>query len=183
MRALNPTELLAWTTFLETATRALDQLDRDLQANHDLTLADYEILVFLSQAEEHRLPMTDLARSALVSKSRLTYRVARLVAKGLVERHRCQSDGRRIWALLTDDGLALLEAAWPTHLDGVRRHVVDPIDPEDLPALQRSLEAMRSTLEQPAMECPSAAMPKDPEPADQADQPADQAGQAVGATP
>lgn len=145
-RALTSPELQAWTAFLETATRALDQLDRDLQAAHDLTLADYEILVFLSEADEHRLAMSDLARHALVSKSRLTYRIDRLVARGLVERHRCEADARRIWACLTPEGLAQLEAAWPTHLDGVRRHVVDPVDPDDLDSLVRALNAMQVTL-------------------------------------
>lgn len=146
IRPLNPAELGMWLAFLETSTRALEQLDRDLQARHDLSLADYEILAFLSEADERQLPMTELAHRSLVSKSRLTYRVDRLVAKGFVERRRCDSDGRRVWATLTDTGFTALEEAWPLHLAGVRNHVIEPVHPDDLPALHRALDAMRATL-------------------------------------
>jgi len=144
---LDEKEMRAWVSFLRVATRALDQLDRELQATHGLTLPDYEILVFLSEAPGRRLQMTELAAEALLSQSRLTYRIDRLVREGLVERVPCPEDGRRVYATLTSAGLAKLKAAYPCHLDGVRRYVIDPPGTRDLAALTRSLCAMQRALD------------------------------------
>jgi DNA-binding MarR family transcriptional regulator len=144
---LDDREMSAWLSFLRVATRALTQLDRELHAAHGLTLSDYEILAFLSEAPERRLQMTELAAEALVSQSRLTYRVDRLVKEGLVERVPCESDGRRVYATLTKAGLAKLKAAYPSHLEGVRRYVIDPPDVGDLAALSRSLCSMQRALD------------------------------------
>jgi DNA-binding MarR family transcriptional regulator len=140
-------EMRAWRAFIQVATRALDRLDHELQSAHDLTLGDYEILVSLSEEPEHRLQMSTLAEKSLVSQSRLTYRVDRLEKRGYVERVPCPTDGRRVWAQLTDSGFAALEAAYPTHLEGVRRYVVDPVAPRDLGAATRALEAMLGALD------------------------------------
>jgi DNA-binding MarR family transcriptional regulator len=144
---LDETEMGAWVSFLRVATRALEQLDRELQAAHGLTLSDYEILAFLSEAPDRRLQMSEVAAKALVSQSRLTYRVDRLVKEGYVERVPCPEDGRRIYATLTKSGLAKLKAAYPLHLEGVRRYVIDPPAPDDLPALSRSLCSMQRALD------------------------------------
>ncbi len=144
---LSAAELGAWVAFIQAASRSLDHLDRDLVVKHDLSLADYEILAFLSEAPDRRLKMTDLAQKALVSKSRLTYRVDRLEAKGFVARKRCEDDARRVWATLTPAGLRALKKAWPDHLAGVRRVVIDPVAPRDLAPVQRALEAMIEALD------------------------------------
>jgi DNA-binding MarR family transcriptional regulator len=143
---LDDRELRIWVDFLRVATYSIDLLDRELVASHELHLADYEILVALSAQPERRLAMSALAERALVSASRLTYRVDRLVAAGLVERRPCEHDGRRTWAILTDDGHAKLEAAYPIHLAGVRRYLIDPPEREDLDGLKRSLAAMLRSI-------------------------------------
>ena len=140
--------MAAWFAFIKVATRGLDRLDRELQAEHGLSLADYEILVGLSEAPERRLQMTELAEFSLLSQSRLTYRVDRLETRGLVERLPCAEDGRRIWACLTPDGLAKLKAAYPSHLADVRRFIVDPPARRDLHAVRRSMEAMLAALDE-----------------------------------
>ena len=145
---LDPDEMGAWYAFIRVATKALDQLDHDLQAHHGLSLADYEILSQLSAQPERRLQMTALAEVSMLSQSRLTYRVDRLERDGLVVRVPCESDGRRIWAQLTDEGFRRLEVAYPVHLEGVRRYVVDPPDPADLAATRRALESMLAALKQ-----------------------------------
>jgi DNA-binding MarR family transcriptional regulator len=60
-------------------------------------------------------------------------------ADGLVERVRCASDGRVFYASLTDAGLARLKQAWPTHLDSVRRRLLDRLDGLDVGALAQVL--------------------------------------------
>lgn len=146
--ALDDEEMALWTSFLQAAILGLDAVNRAL-TDHDLTLEDYEILVFLSAEPERRLPMSELAARTLSAKSRLTYRVDRLERVGIVRRTRCGEDGRRIWAQLTDDGMAVLEGAWPTHLGSVRRFIVDPVARRDLAAATRALEAMTGALRTP----------------------------------
>jgi DNA-binding MarR family transcriptional regulator len=138
-------EMALWLSFLQAATLTRESLDRAL-ARHDLTLEDYEILVYLSEAPGRRLVMSDLADSVLAAKSRLTYRVDRLERRGAVARSRCGEDGRRVWATLTPKGFALLESAWPAHLASVRRFVVDPVTRRDVRAATRALRAMTTAV-------------------------------------
>jgi len=145
-RPLDDQELRIWVDFLRVATYSIDLLDRELVAAHDLHLADYEILVALSEQPGRRLAMSALAERALVSASRLTYRVDRLVAAGFVERRPCEQDGRRTWAILTDSGFAKLESAYGVHLAGVRRYLIDPPATADLDGLQRSFAAMLAVI-------------------------------------
>jgi len=144
-KPLDPDEMRLWQAFLQAALLATQSLDRAL-AEHELTLDDYETLVFLSAEPERRLAMSDLAARTLSPKSRLTYRVDRLEAAGYVERVRCRDDARRVWATLTPRGFALLRTAWPTHLESVRKYVVDPVFHKDLPAATRALERMVEAL-------------------------------------
>jgi DNA-binding MarR family transcriptional regulator len=146
-RPLDATENQLWRSFLKVATRSLDRLDRELRQALGLSLADYEILVHLSESDGDRLSMSDLAARALLSQSRLTYRVDRLEQRGLVERIPCRSDGRKIWARLTPFGYLQLDDAYPIHLEGVRHYVIDPPSRDDLAAACRALSAMQSALD------------------------------------
>ena len=134
-RWLTPSEQLAWRRTIAGAILLVDHLDRDLRNAHDLTLADYEILVHLSEAEDQRLRMADLADAALVSRSRLTHRVNRLSSRGLAAREACPTDKRGTFAVLTPDGKALLERAAPTHVESVRTHLIDQLDADDFETL------------------------------------------------
>jgi DNA-binding MarR family transcriptional regulator len=125
----------------------VDRLDAELLEAHDLSLASYEILVVLAEEPAGTMRMNQLADRALISRSRLTHLVDRLVERGLVERRPCPSDRRGVNAVLTADGRALLEAAAPTHVAGVRHYVIDPLDPEVLQTLRRDLEPVLAELE------------------------------------
>jgi DNA-binding MarR family transcriptional regulator len=143
--ALDEKEMALWQAFLQASILSLEGLNRAL-SELDLTLEDYEILVFLSEADDRQLAMSDLADRTLSAKSRLTYRVDRLERAGFVERVRCESDGRRVWATLTPQGFAMLEKAWPTHLASVRRFVVEPVADGDVAAATRALEEMTKAI-------------------------------------
>lgn len=138
-RWLDEREMLAWRAFLVTAVRVPEALDRDLQQAFGRSLAEYEVLVYLSEAEGRRRRMAELAERTLHSRSRLTHTVDRLEAEGLVERQPCEDDRRGTWAVLTDDGMARLEAMAPTHVASVRRHLLDPLGAGDVRALGRAL--------------------------------------------
>ncbi len=131
--------LAAWSAFLRAHARVVRELERELQADQQLALTDYDVLVQLASAEGRRLRMSELADRLLLSRSGATRLVDRLVADGLVERVVCDDDRRGQWASLTHSGLRRLRAATPTHLRGISDHFLDRLRPEDLAALERML--------------------------------------------
>jgi DNA-binding MarR family transcriptional regulator len=136
----------SWRAYLVGTTLLMDRLDRDLRERHDLSIPEYEILVRLSEAENHRMRMAVLAASVSHSRSRVTHTVARMEKDGLVTRTACESDGRGVEAVLTDKGVAVLEEAAPTHVEGVRRFLVDLVDEEDFAAVGRVFNAVSDKL-------------------------------------
>jgi hypothetical protein len=66
-RWLNAEEQRSWRAWVAAVLLLPDQLSRDLQRQHDLTLADYEILVWLSESPDLQLRMSDLANRTLSS--------------------------------------------------------------------------------------------------------------------
>ena len=136
---LDDEESRAWRAVATTSSRLLASLDSDLRANHQLHLADYEVLVYLSEAPEQRLRMSDLADRLALSPSGLTRRLDRLTDSGAVVREQCAKDRRGTFAVLTSAGLEILVAAAPTHVASVRRHLIDRLDRAELLALADTL--------------------------------------------
>jgi DNA-binding MarR family transcriptional regulator len=128
------------------STLLMDRLDRDLREQHDISMPEYEILVRLSESPDRRLRMAELADSVSHSRSQVTHTVARLEKDGLVLRSACASDGRGVEAVLTEKGMALLEEAAPTHVEGVRRFLVDLAGEEDFAALGRVFDTVTDNL-------------------------------------
>lgn len=128
---------MAWRSFLFGVNRLLEHLDHSLQEHHGIPLTDYEILVFLSEAPRRRLRMSELADQVLVSRSRLTYRVDRLVERGLVVRSEVADDRRGLYAELTEAGGRLLAEAAKTHVEDVRTRLMDHIGPGELEGFSR----------------------------------------------
>ena len=105
-----------------------------------MSVTDYGVLVELSEQEGGRMRMSELADRLLLSPSGLTRRLDGLVASGLVERHRCPTDRRGAYAVLTSAGTARLETAAPDHVEQVRRHFVDRLSRKQLEALADALD-------------------------------------------
>lgn len=145
-RWLDEDQQRSWRSYLVGTTLLMDRLDRDLRELHDLSMPEYEILVRLSEAPERRMRMAELAGSISHSRSRVTHTVARLEKDGLVQRSACASDGRGVEAVLTDEGFARLEEAAPTHVEGVRRFLVDLVGDEDFAAVGRVFDAVADRL-------------------------------------
>ncbi len=101
---LTSAELAAWRGFLRAHATVVRALEGDLQAEHDLPLASYDVLVQLSEAPDRRLRMTELADRVLLSRSGLTRLADRLEREGLLTREPCPSDARGTLAVLTEAG-------------------------------------------------------------------------------
>lgn len=145
-RWLDAEQQRSWRAYLVGTTLLMDRLDRDLREQHGLSMPEYEILVRLSEVPDHRMRMASLAGSVSHSRSRITHTVARLERGGLVNRRPCVSDGRGVEALLTERGFAVLEEAAHTHVEGVRRYLVDLVGEEDFAALGRAFDTVADKL-------------------------------------
>lgn len=132
---LGTRELAAWRGMFETHSRMVALLDVELERDHDLPLSSYEVLMNLADAEGERLRMGELANRLLLSRSGITRLADRLVDQGLIERERCQNDGRGYFARLTPAGRAKLRIARPAHLAGVRNHFLSRLEPSEIDAL------------------------------------------------
>jgi DNA-binding MarR family transcriptional regulator len=149
-RWLDQTEMTAWRAFIETTHDLVAALDDDLQHNFGITLGDYEVLVFLSEAPDRQMRMCDLASRLHLSPSGLTRRLDGLVREGLVERVPSDQDRRVLHAALTDAGFAHLERAAPTHVESVRARLLDPLAPEQVAQLGTIFRAVRAALDAPS---------------------------------
>lgn len=138
----------AWRSWIAASNTLNHRLSSDLQRQHGLTLADYEILVQLSEHPERKLRMSDLAEATLASRSRLSHQVDRLVKRGLVERQECEFDKRGAFAALTDQGWEAIVAAAPDHVASVRSYLVDVLSPQELSALGSSCSRIAEQVRQ-----------------------------------
>jgi DNA-binding MarR family transcriptional regulator len=126
-------------------TLLFDRLDDDLRTAHDISLVEYEILVRLSE-RGGQMRMAALADALAHSRSRVTHTITRMEKAGLVQRSSSPEDGRGILATLTDKGHDLLVRAAPTHVAGVRAHLVDLADDDDFAAVGRVFNAVSDHL-------------------------------------
>jgi DNA-binding MarR family transcriptional regulator len=129
----------AWRSLLRAQASLMRQLDTDLVKETGLALADFDVLAQLALAGGS-LRMTDLAQKALISRSGMTRRVARLVGEGLVRRNGAESDARGVVVALTDVGLDRLVETAPVHLGGVRELFIGRLEDEELHILERALD-------------------------------------------
>jgi DNA-binding MarR family transcriptional regulator len=148
-RPLDEREMSAWHALIHAHARIVRLLEAELESEQGLTLPAYEVLAHLSEAPDRRLRMSELAAFAVLTPSGLTRLVDKLARDGLVERARCASDARVVYAVLTPAGAARLKAAYPTHLRGVRDHLVNRLDPAQLEALAAALGPLASSCPPP----------------------------------
>ena len=139
---LGETEMTAWRAYIVGSALLEHRLNRELQLSHGLSIADYEILVSLSEVPDMQLRMSELAAGIAHSKSRMSHQIRRLEREGLVRRQECPEDGRGVLAVLTDKGMAKLREAAPSHVQGVREHMIDLLEPDE----QKTLGAIFTRL-------------------------------------
>lgn len=142
---LDEEQQVAWRALVLGSTLLFDRLDDDLRRHHGLSLVEYEILVRLSESGG-QMRMARLADSLAHSRSRVTHTVKRMEESDLVRRELSADDGRGVCAVMSDRGRLLLEKVAPSHVDAVREHLVDLVDPADFAAMGRVLNAVADHL-------------------------------------
>ncbi|WP_245154807.1 MarR family transcriptional regulator [Nocardioides sp. 1609] len=144
-RWLDADQQVAWRALVLGTTLLFDRLDDDLRRHHGVSLVEYEILVRLSE-RDGQMRMAQLAQSLAHSRSRVTHTIKRMETAELVTRTSSADDGRGVVAVMTERGRLLLENVAPTHVNGVRDHIVDLADPDDFDALGRVMNTVADHL-------------------------------------
>ncbi|MFH9136060.1 MarR family winged helix-turn-helix transcriptional regulator [Streptomyces sp. NPDC017524] len=146
-RWLTDEEQHAWRAYLHATTLLEDHLDRQLQRDAGMPHTYYGLLVQLSQAPRRRMRMTELARNAKITRSRLSHAIARLEKNGWVRREDCPSDKRGQNAVLTDDGYEMLRRSAPGHVEAVRQAMFDRLTAEQVSSLGEIMRVLATGLE------------------------------------
>jgi DNA-binding MarR family transcriptional regulator len=146
---LDDEEMRAWRGLVEVYADVHAALTAELQEGFGFDEGDYGVLVNLSEAPDRRLRMCDLAERLHLSPSGLTRRLDGLVRQGLVARAPSAADRRVTLAVLTDAGYAALEAAAPTHVDGVRRHFLGHLNRAQVRQLGNAFDTLRRRRARP----------------------------------
>ena len=139
---LDGAALEAWRSYIQSHASILRLLDAELVVEHGLTTRDYEVLLYLAQSDDRRLPMSALAESTMLTRSGITRLVDGLVASGLIERVSCPKDARVSYAQLTDAGHEKLREAGCTHVASIRRLFLEHFGEDELDQLATLLSRL-----------------------------------------
>ena len=145
-RWLSASELRAFRAFMSVQMRLNYEMNRQLQSDTDLSLADYHVLNALTDAPGGRMQVSDLAALIGWERSRASHQLRRLCERGLAERIPSDDDGRATDATLTKAGREAIRAAAPGHVALVRRMFFDPLPDELLPPFTAALEHIQVNI-------------------------------------
>jgi DNA-binding MarR family transcriptional regulator len=134
-RWLTEEEQRAWRGLLRMTSQLNARMNRQLQDEYGISLADYEVLVALSEAPEGRLRVFEVADALAWEQSRVSHQLARMQRRGLITREGCATDARGAFAVLTTVGRTAIERAAPAHVEQVRQLVFDELSHEQVSAL------------------------------------------------
>lgn len=144
---LDRDEEILWRCLVELLVRLPHVLDEQFDREAKVSMAEYAVLVALSEAPDRELRMGELANVTALSRSRITRVVDDLARRSLVARRKCEQDARSALAALTPTGMSVLTSAYPGHLARVRALVLDHITRSEMrtmtQVLARVLEAVR----------------------------------------
>ncbi len=133
----------AWVAYLFGHNALMQRLNTELVEAHGLSLNEYEVLLRLWFAPDHRMRRVDLAESVMITASGITRLLDRLGAAGMVEKALCESDARVSYAVLTECGADKFQEARETHLEGVQRAFGDHYSAEEAATLAQLLNRVR----------------------------------------
>ena len=138
----------AWRVYFETTARAQDAIDAALREGADVTLAEYNVLLLLQEAEGRRLRFKDLAAKTSFSKSRLSYQVKVLEKRGLVCRGEVEGDARGLYVQLTQAGLLTFLRAGKLHALQVEQLMLTELSIGEVEVIERVFTRLATRLEE-----------------------------------
>src|SRR5579859_5581868 len=147
-RWLTEDEQRAWRGLVQMTAQLNAQMNRQLLQEYGVSLADYEVLVVLTDAPDGRCRVFEIASTLAWEQSRVSHQLARMLRRGLVAREECPSDARGAFVILTEAGRGAIERAAPAHVETVRHLVFDGIAPGELAALTALTTRVLDRLEE-----------------------------------
>lgn len=139
---LNDDERDAWLFLSSVIFNLPGALEAQLEQDSDLSFVEYMVLAMLSEAPEHRLTMTELARQTNTLLPRLSRVVTRLEKHDYVERTVWAKDRRVSICKLHAAGLKKVQEAAPGHVAEVRRQIFDRLNKRQATQLARIGESV-----------------------------------------
>lgn len=143
---LTPQQQRAWFAYMRVQLRMNYEMNRQLQADSNLSLSDYDVLVALSGSSDQAMRVSDLAARIGWERSRLSHQLRRMEERGLTERRPSTEDGRTSNVVLTAQGREAITAAAPAHVDLVRRLFFDPLPDNLLAPFTAAMEHIHVNL-------------------------------------
>lgn len=143
---VSPEEWDLWRDYFRGGRELVAALDRRLQADAGISHPEYLLMLSLWNAPDHSLRTGELAEELSWEKSRVSHQVARMEARGLVERRECETDARGVWVVLTADGSRLLLRATRDHTDAIREWFFELMSDDEKRVLGDIARRMRETL-------------------------------------
>jgi DNA-binding MarR family transcriptional regulator len=140
----------AWRGLLQMTSQLNARMNRQLLQEYGVSLADYEVLVVLSEAPDGRCRVFEIADTLAWEQSRVSHQLARMQRRGLIARQDCASDARGAFAVITAAGRAVIERAAPAHVETVRRLVFDELTPDQLATLTELTAGVLDRLHGPS---------------------------------
>ncbi len=149
VRWLSDQEERAWRALQFMQMRLEGALARQLASDSGLSYPDYLVLVALTDRPDGTMRLFELAAVLGWEKSRLSHHVARMEARGVVKKERCDTDRRGAFVVVTKRGRTEIEAAAPGHVAAVRRLFVDRLTPAQLDAIGEAAETVLAGFDKP----------------------------------
>jgi DNA-binding MarR family transcriptional regulator len=146
-RRLTSAELAVWRALVDTTAELRRVLATRLVQETNLSPADYQVLLALSEATGRRMRSSELAASIDWERSRLSHHLARMERRGLIRRDDCATDSRGAEVSLTDDGARMFRGATAPHTKAIKKHFADALTPEQFEALAEILRALQDHLQ------------------------------------
>ena len=135
-----------WRIYMRVLLRMSYEMNRELQLDSDISLADYHVLNALWRTDERRMLITPLATRIGWERSRASHHVRRMSERGLVATALSSEDRRATEVTLTAEGIRTFEISAVGHFQLVRRLFIDAVDPALLEPMTEALESIYEGL-------------------------------------
>jgi DNA-binding MarR family transcriptional regulator len=122
--------------FIRTHRGLMESLGQELEESVGISSVFFDVLIHVGAAPDGRITMSRLSTDVALTTGGVTRLVDRMADAGLVARENCPSDRRSVHVVLTPKGHDVLGRAVACHIEGLERHLMEPLTPRDRDSLQ-----------------------------------------------
>lgn len=134
-----PLRLHAFGLLLHAYKTVVDGMEREM-ARSGVPLPEFQVLFRLMRAQDNRMQFRELAVSLIVSESRVSRLLQRMISRGYVHRENDPDDRRTTYAILTDEGREAFRRSAPSFAASLERNLSQQLTEGDLESLVHTLD-------------------------------------------